>query len=309
MMFGPPDDQSPNSAQSMRWGIKRVSNDELRQKFVDATVEQARILGVTLPDPDLRWNEERQAHDFGAIDWSEFWAVIGGDGPCNRERLQARVRCLERRRLGPRRGARVRGEASSQRDPDGKGRMSSPPLTPDVDRTPVSIDEPAPTLATTEPAPAGTSASAASSAAASAPTWIAASTATSAAVSTLPTARAADGPADAVEPAASTPASAGASSVVPAGAEWPLWEIFVRSKAGLDHKHCGSLHAADPKMAIQLARDVYTRRQEGVSLWVVRSDQIVASDPGDRSMYFDPMEDKVYRHPTFYALPDAVDHM
>ena len=95
MMFGPPDDQSPNSAQSMRWGIKRFSNDELRQKFIDAAVEQARILGVTLPDPDLKWNEERQAHDFGAIDWSEFWRVVGGDGPCNRERLQARVDAWE----------------------------------------------------------------------------------------------------------------------------------------------------------------------------------------------------------------------
>jgi ring-1,2-phenylacetyl-CoA epoxidase subunit PaaB len=91
--------------------------------------------------------------------------------------------------------------------------------------------------------------------------------------------------------------------------EWPLWEVFVRSKAGLDHKHCGSLHAADAKMAIQLARDVYTRRQEGTSIWVVRSDQIVASDPADKDMYFDPMEDKVYRHPTFYELPESVDHM
>ena len=91
--------------------------------------------------------------------------------------------------------------------------------------------------------------------------------------------------------------------------EWPLWEVFVRAKAGLDHKHCGSLHAPDPKAAIQLARDVYTRRQEGTSVWVVRSDQIVASDPADKAMYFDPMEDKVYRHPTFYALPKSVDHM
>ncbi len=91
--------------------------------------------------------------------------------------------------------------------------------------------------------------------------------------------------------------------------EWPLWEVFVRSKAGLDHKHCGSLHAADPRMAIQLARDVYTRRQEGTSVWVVRSDQIVASDPADKDMYFDPAQDKVYRHPTFYVLPKAVDHM
>ncbi|GAA4347940.1 hypothetical protein GCM10023165_33210 [Variovorax defluvii] len=106
----------------------------------------------------------------------------------------------------------------------------------------------------------------------------------------------------------------GSSTVQPkataaAGREWPLWEVFVRSKAGLDHKHCGSLHAADPQMAVQMARDVYTRRQEGVSVWVVRSDQIVASDPADKDMYFDPAEDKVYRHPTFYELPKSVDHM
>ena len=91
MMFGPPDDQSPNSAQGMRWGIKRISNDELRQKFVDATVEQARVLGVTLPDPALQWNAARGHWDFGAINWSEFWQVVGGEGPCNRERLSARV--------------------------------------------------------------------------------------------------------------------------------------------------------------------------------------------------------------------------
>jgi ring-1,2-phenylacetyl-CoA epoxidase subunit PaaA len=91
MMFGPPDDQSPNSAQSMRWGIKRVSNDELRQRFIDATVEQAKVLGVTLPDPELKWNEERQHNDFGTINWDEFWNVVNGNGPCNRERLAARV--------------------------------------------------------------------------------------------------------------------------------------------------------------------------------------------------------------------------
>ena len=95
MMFGPPDDQSPNSAQSMRWGIKRISNDELRQKFIDAAVDQAKVLGVTLPDPDLKWNEERQAYDFGVIDWSEFWRVVGGDGECNRERLAARVKAWD----------------------------------------------------------------------------------------------------------------------------------------------------------------------------------------------------------------------
>lgn len=95
MMFGPPDAESPNSAQSMRWGIKRNSNDELRQKFVDACVDQAKVLDVTLPDPALEWNEQRGHWDFGAIDWSEFWRVVGGDGPCNRERLAARVKAWE----------------------------------------------------------------------------------------------------------------------------------------------------------------------------------------------------------------------
>lgn len=95
MMFGPPDDQSPNSAQSMRWGIKRISNDDLRQKFIDATVPQAEVLGVTLPDPDLQWNAERGHHDHGPIDWAEFWRVVGGDGPCNRERLGARVKAWD----------------------------------------------------------------------------------------------------------------------------------------------------------------------------------------------------------------------
>jgi len=91
--------------------------------------------------------------------------------------------------------------------------------------------------------------------------------------------------------------------------EWPLWEVFVRSRNGLDHKHAGSVHAPDAKLAIQMARDVYTRRQEGVSIWVVPSAHIVASDPADKDAYFDPMEDKVYRHPTFYQLPDEVNHM
>ncbi len=95
MMFGPPDADSPNSAQSMRWGIKRLSNDELRQKFVDACVEQARVLGVSLPDPELKWNEARGHHDFGAIDWAEFWRVVGGHGPCNAERLGARVKAWD----------------------------------------------------------------------------------------------------------------------------------------------------------------------------------------------------------------------
>ena len=90
MMFGPPDDQSPNSAQSMAWGIKRFSNDELRQRFVDMIVPQAKILGLALPDPDLRWNAEAEHWDFGPIDWAEFFGVLKGDGPCNEQRMAHR---------------------------------------------------------------------------------------------------------------------------------------------------------------------------------------------------------------------------
>lgn len=91
--------------------------------------------------------------------------------------------------------------------------------------------------------------------------------------------------------------------------EWPLWEVFIRSKTGLDHKHVGSLHAVDAKMAIENARDVYTRRLEGVSIWVVASKNIHASAPEDAEMLYNPAEDKIYRHPTFYDLPDEVKHM
>jgi ring-1,2-phenylacetyl-CoA epoxidase subunit PaaA len=90
MMFGPNDDASPNSKQSMAWKIKRQSNDELRQRFIDATVEQAAILGVTLPDPDLKWNEATGHYDYGTINWEEFNNVIKGNGPCNKQRLEAR---------------------------------------------------------------------------------------------------------------------------------------------------------------------------------------------------------------------------
>ncbi len=90
---------------------------------------------------------------------------------------------------------------------------------------------------------------------------------------------------------------------------WPVWEVFIRSKAGLSHKHVGSLHAADAQMAIEKARDVYTRRMEGVSIWVVPSAQITASSPGDKEALFDPANDKVYRHPTFYEIPPEVGHM
>jgi ring-1,2-phenylacetyl-CoA epoxidase subunit PaaB len=91
--------------------------------------------------------------------------------------------------------------------------------------------------------------------------------------------------------------------------EWPLWEVFIRSKQGLDHKHVGSLHAADALMAIENARDVYTRRQEGVSIWVIESKHIHASNPDEAESFYEPANDKVYRHPTFYDLPDEVGHM
>ncbi|MCP4484013.1 MAG: 1,2-phenylacetyl-CoA epoxidase subunit A [Flavobacteriaceae bacterium] len=91
MMFGPKDEESPNTEQSMKWKLKRKSNDELRQQFVNQTVPQAKILGISIPDPDLKWNEEKQSYDFGKIDWDEFWQVVKGHGPCNKERMTARV--------------------------------------------------------------------------------------------------------------------------------------------------------------------------------------------------------------------------
>ena len=88
--------------------------------------------------------------------------------------------------------------------------------------------------------------------------------------------------------------------------DWPLFEVFIRSRGGLEHRHVGSLHAADARMAIEHARDVYTRRQEGVSLWVVPSAGITASDPDEAAALFEPARDKIYRHPTFYEIPDEV---
>ncbi|MDA9564231.1 1,2-phenylacetyl-CoA epoxidase subunit B [Flavobacteriales bacterium] len=90
---------------------------------------------------------------------------------------------------------------------------------------------------------------------------------------------------------------------------WPLWEVFIRSRQGLNHKHVGSLHAPDEQMAIDNARDVYTRRKEGVSIWVVESANVHASNPADQGPMFDPANDKVYRHPTFYEIPEEIGHM
>lgn len=91
--------------------------------------------------------------------------------------------------------------------------------------------------------------------------------------------------------------------------EWPLWEVFVRGAHGMSHRHVGSVHAADADHAIKNARDVYTRRNEGVSIWVIEASKITASDPGDKEHLFEPARDKVYRHPTFYELPDEAGNM
>jgi len=111
--------------------------------------------------------------------------------------------------------------------------------------------------------------------------------------------------------------SQGANSAAVGGSErserggqgWPLWEIFIRSQHGLAHKHVGSLHAPDATMAINNARDVYTRRNEGVSIWAVKSTDIVASAPGDKEALFEPANSKVYRHPTFFPMPEEVKHI
>ena len=92
-------------------------------------------------------------------------------------------------------------------------------------------------------------------------------------------------------------------------AHWPLYEVFVRSKQGLAHRHVGSLHAADDQMALENARDAYTRRNEGCSIWVVKSEHLVASQPEDSAAFFDPSDDKIYRHPTFYTIPDGIKNM
>jgi ring-1,2-phenylacetyl-CoA epoxidase subunit PaaB len=91
--------------------------------------------------------------------------------------------------------------------------------------------------------------------------------------------------------------------------DWPLWEVFVRAKRGLSHQHVGSLHAPDAVMALRNARDIYTRRSEGVSIWVVPAAEVVASSPDEKDAFFDPAADKAYRHPTFYNIPDEVRHL
>jgi ring-1,2-phenylacetyl-CoA epoxidase subunit PaaA len=122
MMFGPSDNDSKHTAQSMAWRIKRFTNDELRQRFVDITVPQADYLGISVPDPDLKWNEETGHYDFGPIDWDEFWKVVNGDGPCNRQRLQARIDAHERGEW-VREAALAHAEKRQQRQREGAARV------------------------------------------------------------------------------------------------------------------------------------------------------------------------------------------
>lgn len=118
------------------------------------------------------------------------------------------------------------------------------------------------------------------------------------------------GSANEVQPTSYPPLGVGGSGLGGANAgDWPLWEVFIRSKQGLDHKHVGSLHAVDAAMAIENARDVYTRRMEGVSIWVVESKHIHTTSADEAASLYEPAEDKIYRHPTFYKLPSEVDHM
>ena len=219
MMFGPPDKASQHSDTSTKWKIKRFSNDELRQKFVDATVPQAQFLGLTIPDPGMKQNEAAN-WEYSAIDWDEFKQVLAGNGPCNRDRLAARRKAHDD-------GAWVREAALAYAEK----RRQRPPCRPPSKET-----------------------------------------------------------------AMATP-------------NIPLWEVFIRSRNGLAHKHVGSLHATDATLALQAARDIYTRRGEGLSIWVVPSNAITASDPSEKGMMFEPAESKIYRHPTFYDVPDEVGHM
>jgi ring-1,2-phenylacetyl-CoA epoxidase subunit PaaA len=204
------------------WKIKRFSNDELRQKFVDATVPQADYLGLKIPDADLKWNATTGHWDYGAIDWKEFQDVLAGNGPCNRDRLAARRKAHDDgawvREAAAAYAEKQRGTPRSCRGLNGQELIMS---TPNIQ----------------------------------------------------------------------------------------LWEVFIRSRNGLAHKHVGSLHAADATLAMQAARDIYTRRGEGLSIWIVPSDTIVASDPAEKDMMFEPALSKIYRHPTFYDVPDEVGHM
>ena len=219
MMFGPPDDESVHGDQNMRWGIKRFGNDELRQKFIDATVPQADLLGLRIPDDDMYLDERDRPLRPRPDRLGPLLGRREGQRPLQPEPHGHAGRRPRTWRLGP------RGRDGLRREAGGSARRRR-------DR-----------------------------------------------------------------------GMTGSTS------DWPLWEVFVRAKRGVSHVHAGTVHAPDAELALQNARDLFTRRSEGVSLWVVRSSDITASDPDDAGSLFEPAADKSFRHPTDFELPDEVANM
>ncbi|GGQ08929.1 hypothetical protein GCM10010140_43830 [Streptosporangium pseudovulgare] len=278
-MFGLPRDRSTRSDLSLAWRIKRAPNDELRQRFVDICVPQAEILGVELPDPALRWNPERGHYDFTPPDYDELMRVVAGDGPCNRQRMAHRRRAHEE-------GAWVREAAAAYAAKHPAEPYGEPPASPEA----LEAAETAETAASPDvPKTAETAASPGAPEAAE----------IAEIAETVETTRNAG-----IPMAAETTGAPG----VPRS-DWPLWEVFVRARRGFAHAHAGSLHAADAATALRNARDLYTRRGEGVSVWVAPAGAITASSPDERDAFFDPAADKTYRHPSFFDLPEGVKHL
>ena len=224
MMFGPPDKASQHSDISTKWKIKRFSNDELRQKFVDATVPQAQYLGLTIPDPGMKQNETTGTLGIQRDRLERIQPGAGRQRPLQPRPDGGAAQGARRGRMGARGGAGLCRETQAAARPRRKPRRNS-------------------------------------------------------------------------------------REIMMATPNTPLWEVFIRSRNGLAHKHVGSLHAADATLALQAARDIYTRRGEGLSIWVVPSGAITASDPAEKGMMFEPAESKIYRHPTFYDVPEEVGHM
>ena len=242
MMFGPPDDNSPNTAQSMRWRIKRETNDELRQKFVDMTVPQADALGLTSRSrAEVERGTRRLRFRRGRL--GGILRGGAGRGPGRQGADAARREAWEH-------GAWVREAAAAYAEKRAEKRR-----------------------------------------------------------------RHERHPRESGDPAAS--AAAGAGSWTPLSGSRKVKDRMATGRSGkcssapgrLSHRHVGSVHAPDAEIALRHARDTYTRRMEGVSLWVVPSASITASDPADKAPMFDPAEDKIYRHPTFYDIPDDVKHI
>ena len=285
-MFGPPDHLSVHSERSLAWRIKRAGNDELRQRFVDMCVPQAEALGVTLPDPALRWNPERGCHDFTPPDYDELKRVVAGDGPCNRERLAHWRRVHEEgawvREAAAAHAAKQAARRTPQADARANGAFTGHPAGS-------SDGHPA----NTAPGNVGKRADQTDGGGAATGEW-----ADDRGVTVTSEGHAAE---TAVE-RTSENGGEGAGG-------WPLWEVFVRARRGVNHVHAGSLHAADAEMALRNARDLYTRRGEGVSVWVVRSDGVAASSPDEKDVLFDPGNDKPYRHPSFFEVPEGVGNL